>query len=174
MYAHLEAHVGGWWGGVLHPVRTPVDLVMMLLVGLVGGLGVRTARAAWSAPATFVTSSLAFGLIAAVTQRGVDLDVVLVAMLGVLGALVLTPPRLTRIAAPAIVSICGAVHGLVHATSPSGRVRPGAYVIGFAFTSCLLLTVGSIVGAATGRSMVARTRRREPVPVRPAEERALV
>jgi hydrogenase/urease accessory protein HupE len=174
MYAHLEAHVGGWWGGVLHPVRSPVDLATLLLVGVVGGLGVRAARASWTAPAAFATSAVVFGAIAAATHRAVDLDVVLVAMLGLLVALVLTPQRLTRLASPVLVSSCGAVHGLAHATSPTGRVQPGASVIGFAFTGGLLLTVGSIVGAATGRSMAARSRRRDAVAVRPAEERALV
>jgi urease accessory protein len=174
MYAHLQAHVGGWWDGVLHPVRSPGHLVTMIVVGLVGGIGVRSGRTAWALPAAFVGAMVAFGSIAAAVHRGFDVDALLLVMIGALVAVLVAPPRYTRIAAPLVVVACGALHGLAHGTDRGGRSRPGAYLAGFTFTGCLILAVGSIVGAATGRSLSARARRRRQVATLPADDHALV
>ncbi|MBI5088143.1 MAG: HupE/UreJ family protein, partial [Actinobacteria bacterium] len=96
------------------------------------------------------------------------------ALVALLVAVLVVPARVTRTVAPVVVIACGALHGLAHCTDASGRARPPSYIAGFTFTCCLLLSVGSIVGAATGRSLQARSQRRRAVAKPATDERARV
>jgi urease accessory protein len=174
MYAHIESNVGGWWSGVLHPMEGPDHLVTMLLVGLLGGLAVRVGRSSWTLPTAFGLSMAAFGLIGSAVDRAFDVDPALIALAGVLGALVFVHPRRTAIAAPVVVVLSGALHGLAHSNDMAGISRPVGYVAGFTFTAGLLLIVGAIVGATTGRWLRGRQPTSADVVSADVDEGALV
>ena len=174
MYAHIEAQVGGWWDGVLHPMESPDHLITMLLVGLLGGLAVRANRSSWTLPTIFALAMAASGLIGSALDRSFDLDTAMIALAGVLGVMLFVHPRRTTIVAPVAVVLSGVLHGLAHSTDIAGLSRPVGYVAGFTFTAGLLLIVGAIVGSTTGRWM--RSRRSSVDHVVPAavDEGALV
>jgi urease accessory protein len=174
MYAHIESNVGGWWAGVLHPMEAPDHLVTMLLVGLLGGLAVRAGRSSWTLPAIFVASMAGFGLIGVALDRSFDLDAVLIVLAVVLGAMVFVHPRRTRVVALIVVVASGALHGLAHSNDALGSSRPLAYVAGFNFTGGLLLAVGAIVGATTGRALRGRHSPLDQVGSADMDDRALV
>jgi urease accessory protein len=159
MYAHIESNVGGWWAGVLHPMEAADHLITMLLVGLLGGLAVRAGRSSWTLPAMFAVSVGAFGLVGLALHHAFDIDTALFALAAVLGVMVVVHPRRTRVVAPFVVVVSGALHGLAHSTDAAGTSRPFGYVAGFTFTGGLLLAVGAIVGSAVGRWL----RGREPL-----------
>jgi urease accessory protein len=165
MLADIEAHVGGWWDGALHPVEVPTHLIVILLVGLHGGWGVRRGRTSWALPALFVCTMAPAGLLVAALHRHADADGLLVVVAIVLGVLFALPDRLRRVVAPAAAVACGGLHGLAHGTDDGGHPRAAASVAGFTFTVCILLTVGAIVGASAGRAARSRDSQATPAGV---------
>jgi urease accessory protein len=174
MSAHVEFSVAGWWAGVLHPMENPDHLITLLLVGLLGGLAVRAARSSFTLPITFLIGLLGFGTIGLAADRRFDLDPVLVTLSVVLAALLFVHPRHLGVVAPAVVFASGALHGLAHSGDASTHTRSLGYIAGFVFTCCLLLTVGSIVGAAIGRSQRSHDTPPAQQPAAAYDDRALV
>lgn len=151
MYAHVQATASGWWGGVLHPMESVEHVLTMLLVGLLGGLSVRAARASWTLPVLFIAGLSVGGAVGRLLERSVDLEPVLIGVAMLMAVLLFVHPRRTRVIAPVAVLATAVLHGLEHGASATGVPRSAAFVVGFVFTSVLLLSVGAIVGASIGR-----------------------
>jgi urease accessory protein len=174
MYAHVQATASGWWGGVLHPVESFDHLITMLIVGVLGGLSVRAGRASWTLPALFVIGLSVGGAVGRRLERTVDLDVLLLGLAIALAVLVFVHPRRTRVIAPLLVFATAVLHGFSHGMSATGVPQSAANVVGFVFTSTLLLSVGAIVGASIGRAMRARQQAADQRAHALVDDRALV
>lgn len=161
-----QAHTGhaadGVLAGMLHPFGGLDHVLAMIAIGI---WAVQTARcdrrAVWLVPLAFVAVMVAGGALAVAGLRLPLVEVGIVGSVVVLGAIVLTAPRLPVWMPIAVAGGFGLFHGFAHGAELPAGAAPGAYVAGFVAATAVLHGLGVAIGLAvrqTARALPARKR----------------
>lgn len=143
-FAHTGAGVGGFVGGVSHPLFGPDHVVAMVAVGLWGAfLG---APAIWLLPVVFPLVMALGGVlgILGLPLPHVELGIALSAM--VLGLMVALAARPSLWIAALLVGGFAVFHGYAHGAELPNGADPVAYSIGFVLTTGFLHLCGIAFG----------------------------
>jgi urease accessory protein len=144
-WGHVESgQVGGFLGGLSHPVSGLDHVIAMVAVGLWGAqLGM---PALWLLPVAFPMLMAFGGMLGliGIPLSGVEIGI---AASGVaLGALVLGQIRLPPFAAIGIVAVFAVFHGHAHGTELEPGQNALLYSLGFVIATGLLHAVGIAIG----------------------------
>lgn len=143
-WAHGGGALGGFAGGVLHPLFGPDHIVAMVAVGLWGAfLG---APAIWLLPVVFPLVMAAGGVlgIAGVPLPSVEIGIAVSAV--VLGLMVAFAARPPLAVAAAIVGAFAVFHGHAHGAELPDGADALAYSLGFVLATGALHLVGIAFG----------------------------
>jgi urease accessory protein len=161
-----QAHTGhaadGVLAGMLHPFGGMDHLLAMIAVGIWGvQTALRDRRAVWLVPLAFVAVMVAGGALALAGLRLPLVEVGIAGSVVVLGALVLTAPRLPVWMPMAVAGAFGLFHGVAHGAELPAGAAPMAYVAGFVAATMALHVLGVGIGLAvrqTARALPVRKR----------------
>jgi urease accessory protein len=150
----VQAHTlgtggGDLAGGMAHPFLGIDHLLAMIAVGLwAAQLG---RKAVWQVPLAFVSVMVAgFGL--ARLGLGVSAsEIVIVASVAVLGAMVAGAVRLPSLVGVALVSVFAVFHGYAHGVEMPQAGSAWAYAAGFVSTTAVLHLIGVGLGVFARR-----------------------
>ncbi len=143
--------LGGFAGGLTHPLLGLDHLLAMIAVGLWAAQ--QGGRALWAVPAAFVA---AMGLGGALAWTGGELPQIEAAIaLSVLalGLLIATRRRWAVPAGMAVAAVFALFHGYAHGLEMPQAASPVSYALGFVLATVFLHGVG-IAGSLAGRRAV--------------------
>ena len=149
-FAHTGAGVThGFAAGFLHPVGGLDHLLAMLAVGLLAA--VLGGRALWLVPASFVGALVVGSLVGLTGAMLPAVELMIVASVVVLGALVAFGQRLPVALAMLLAAGFAVFHGYAHAAEMPAATSAAAYGFGLVLATALLHGVGVTLGLGTER-----------------------
>ena len=149
-----EAHTGvgptaGFVAGITHPIFGADHLLAMVAVGLWAALLGGSAR--WLVPAAFVGVMAVGGALAMVAVGLPVVEVMIVASVAVLGALVALRATVPVMIGMVIVAAFALFHGHAHGTEMPAGASGLLYFTGFALATATLHALGLAIGLLAGR-----------------------
>ena len=155
--AHAHGGLGvahGLVSGFTHPITGADHLIAMIAIGLwasmLGG------KARWLVPSAFVVV-MVLGAVAAIAGFGLPIvEVMIVASVIALGALIAGGVKVPVAAATAIVAAFALFHGQAHGLEMPANAGGLSYLAGFAVATALLHGLGLAVGQFGGRLLEGR------------------
>lgn len=145
VYAHpLHGAVGGFAGGLLHPLLGIDHLLAMVAVGIwaaqLGG------AALWKVPLAFI-GTLLIGAVIGMAGIGLPMiEPMVAASVMALGIAISLRAQLPTALASLVVAAFALFHGHAHMTELPAAVSVFTYVAGFTLTTVLLHGIGIVTG----------------------------